>query len=145
MTVSWDDQSSRFVLHNGTLGSLHYWLTVWLLDEGGDDVGEGGRQAHGDTPVEGDGHDAVHDEDDEDEVPAQQERVIDQVIGLHKPNFVTSTFIIFSLVHLIAALQSEQEPGAGRSPVEVVIGVTSANKVTLNSKLTFHCVCIAFK
>lgn len=128
------------------MGSHQYWLTVWLLDEGGDDVGEGGRQAHGDTPVEGDGHDAVHDEDDEDEVPAQQERVIDQVIGLHnKSNFVTSIFIIFSLVHLIAALQSEQEPGAGRSPVEVVISVTSANKVTLNSKLTFHCVCIAFK
>ena len=93
--------------------------------------------------MQGDGHDAVHDEDDEDEVPAQQEGVIDQVIGLHKPDFVTSIF--FSVGHLIAALQSEQEPGAGGPPVEVVIGVTSANKVTLNSKLTFHCVCIAFK
>ena len=66
-------------------------LTLWLLDEGGDDVGEGGGETHRDTPVKGDGHDAVHDEDDEDEVPAQQERVIDQVIGLHKPpDFVIS-------------------------------------------------------
>ena len=95
--------------------------------------------------MQGDGHDAVHDEDDEDEVPAQQEGVIDQVIGLHKPDDVISILITFSFGHLIAALQSEQEPGAGGSPMEVVIGVTSANKVALNSKLTFHCVCIAFK
>ena len=45
---------------------------------------------------------------------------------------------VISLRHLIAALQSEQEPGAGGPPVEVVIGVTSANRVTLHSKLTFH-------
>ena len=41
-----------------------------LLDEGGDDVGDGGHEAHHDTPVKRDGHDAVHDEDDEDEIPA---------------------------------------------------------------------------
>ena len=57
-------------------------LTMRLFDEGGDDVGEGGHEAHHDTPVKRDGHDAVHDEDDEDEVPAEPEWVINQVICL---------------------------------------------------------------
>ena len=66
----------------------HYGLTMRLLDEGRDDVGEGGRQAHHDAPVEGHGHDAVHDEDDEDKVPTQQERVINQEISLQETNYV---------------------------------------------------------
>ena len=53
-----------------------------LLDEGGEDVGHGGEEAHGQAPVEGYRHDAVHDEDDEDEVPAEPEWVINQVICL---------------------------------------------------------------
>ena len=59
-------------------------LTMRLFDEGGDDVGEGGHEAHHDTPVKRHGHDAVHDEDDKDEIPSQQERVLYQIIGLQK-------------------------------------------------------------
>ena len=32
-------------------------------------MGEGGQGAHDDAPLERDGHDTVHDEGDEDEVP----------------------------------------------------------------------------
>ena len=38
-------------------------------DERCDDVRGGGDDAHDDAPVEGHGHDAVHDEDDVEEVP----------------------------------------------------------------------------
>ena len=111
---------------------------MWLLDEGSDNVREGGHEAHHNAPVEGHGHDAVHYKDDEDEIPAQQERVLNQVKSLHNRNVILSEMSHISVGHLIAALQSEQEPGAGGPPVEVVIGVTSANRVTLHSKLTFH-------
>ena len=41
---------------------------------------------------------------------------------------------------LIAALQSEQAPGAGGPPVEVVIGVTSAaNRVTFEINFSYLC------
>ena len=36
---------------------------------GGDEVCQGGHGAHDETPLEGEGHDAVHDEGDVDEVP----------------------------------------------------------------------------
>ena len=74
---------------NGMRATCISALTMWLLDEGCDNVGQGGHEAHHDAPVEGDGHDAVHYEDDEDEIPAQQERVLNQVISLHKRNVIT--------------------------------------------------------
>ena len=40
---------------------------------GGEKVGEGRHGAHDETPLEGDGHDAVHDEGDVDEVPGSVE------------------------------------------------------------------------
>ena len=79
-----------------------------LLDEGGEDVGHGGQEAHGQAPVEGHRHDTVHDEDDEDEVPGHPEGVRHQCEGE------------------VASLHGEQEPGAGRAPVQVVVGVAPA-------------------
>ena len=50
-------------------------ITLRENDQGCDNVGGGGDQAHDDAPVEGHGHDAVHDEDDVEEVPGHFVRV----------------------------------------------------------------------
>ena len=44
-------------------------ITFGENDQSCDDVGGGGNETHGDAPVEGHGHDAVHDEDDVEKVP----------------------------------------------------------------------------
>ena len=98
-----------------------------LLDEGGEDVGHGGEEAHGQAPVEGHRHDAVHDEDDEDEVPstvvhgAVQDAVHDEDEVPGHPEGVRH-----QCEGEVASLHGEQEPGAGRAPVQVVVGVAPA-------------------
>ena len=99
-----------------------------LLDEGGEDVGDGGEEAHGQAPVEGHRHDAVHDEDDEDEVPstvvhhgAVHDAVHDEDEVPRHPEGVRDEG-----EGEVASLHGEQEPGAGRAPVQVVVGVAPA-------------------